>query len=376
MILTIARQNLLHDKVRLVVTLTGVVFAVVLITIQIGLFIGFTHTISAVIDNSRADVWVTSPGVKNFDIALPLTQEKYYKVISTPGVKTASRFIIQFADWKKPDKGQESIEIIGYEPDKGMGGPWGFVSGSAKMLDLSDSVIADQLYMDKLGIEKLGEQIEINSRKARVVGLTRGIRSFTTSPFVFAEYETAHRFSHLRDREFTYVLVRGEDGVAPEALRDMLLKNVDNVDAYTTRDFSQKTRDYWMFNTGAGTSILMAAFLGLVVGTVIVAQTLYATTLDHLPEFATLKAMGAPNSYICKILIAQAALSAVLGYGFGMSISYLAVSISSFAAMAIIVPPQVAVMMFFLTLIMCVTSSLISIRKVMTLDPALVFKGR
>jgi putative ABC transport system permease protein len=376
MIVTIARQNLLHDKVRLAVTLTGVVFAVVLITIQIGLFIGFTHTISAVIDHSGADVWVTSPGVKNFDIALPLTKEKYYQVLSAPGVEKASKFIIQFADWKKPDGGQESIEIIGFEPDKKMGGPWGFVKGTPAMLDLRDAVVADQLYMEKLGIKKQGESVEINSRKARVVAFTRGIRSFTTSPFVFASYKTALQFSHLRPDELTYILAKAENGITPGQLRDSIARNVNGVDSYTTTEFSDKTREYWMLNTGAGTSILLAAFLGLVVGTVIVAQTLYATTLDHIGEFATLKAMGAPNSYIYFILITQATLSAILGYGFGIAISYLAASISQFAAMAIIIPFEVAVGMFFLTLVMCVSSSLISIRKVMTLDPALVFKGR
>lgn len=376
MIFTIAKQNLLHDKVRLAVTLTGIVFAVALITIQLGIFIGFTRTISAVIDNSGADIWITAPGVKNFDIALPLSRDKYYDVLSTSGVQKVSKFIIQFADWKKPDGGQESVEIIGYEVDKGMGGPWNIINGSTGMLDLKDGVIVDQLHMEKLGITALGDKPEINKRQARVVGFTRGIRSFTTSPFIFASFQTAYSHTHLKKDEFTYLLAKGEPGILPATLKESVLRRTRNVDVYTTEEFSRKTQKYWMFNTGAGTSILMAAFLGLVVGTVVVAQTLYATTLEHIGEYATLKAMGAPDTYIYGIIISQAILSAILGYGFGICISYLASSLSQFSALTIIIPDTIAIGMFFLTVFMCVCSSLISIRKVMTLDPALVFKGR
>ncbi|MBC16710.1 MAG: ABC transporter permease [Desulfovibrio sp.] len=376
MIFTIARQNLFHDKVRLCVTLTGVVFAVVLITIQVGIFLGFTKTIAAVIDNSGADVWVTSRGVKNFDIALPLDEQKYYQVLSSPGIEEASKFIIRFADWKRPDGLQESIEIIGFETGKGMGGPWNYVTGSDSMLELKDAIIIDQLYMEKLGIAMLGETVEINKRKARVVGFTRGTRSFTTSPFVFASLKTARNYTNFDSDEFTYVLVKGKEGVSPAMLKKSILANVNNVDVYTTPEFSKLTQDYWMYSTGAGAGLLIAAFLGLIVGTVVVAQTLYATTLDHIAEFATLKAMGAPNSYIYKILIAQATLSAVFGYLLGICVASIASNISNFSATVILLPPELMISMFWLTLFMCVASAFISIRKVTRLDPALVFKGR
>jgi putative ABC transport system permease protein len=362
--------------VRLCVTLTGIVFAVVLITVEIGLFLGFTRTISAVIDNSGADVWVTSRGVKNFDIALPLKERKYYEVLSLPEVGDAAKFIIRFADWKKPDGLQESIEIIGYETDKDMGGPWNFVRGSGKMLDLRDAIVIDQLYMEKLGVTRLGEQVEINRKKARVAALTQGIRSFTTSPYVFASLDAARSYTILEPGEFTYLLVRGKDGETPGRLKKAISNRVSDVDVYTTPEFSAKTQRYWMFNTGAGTGLLIAAFLGLVVGMVIVAQTLYATTLDHIAEFATLKAMGAPNSYIYSIIIVQATISALLGYSLGILAASIISDMSGFSAMVIVLPWGLKLAMLGLTLAMCIVSAIISIRKVMRLDPALVFKGR
>jgi putative ABC transport system permease protein len=148
------------------------------------------------------------------------------------------------------------------------------------------------------------------------------------------------------------------------------------VDVFTSAEFAQKTEHYWMFSTGAGVSLLLAALLGFIVGMVVVAQTLYATTLDHMAEFATLKAMGAPNSFIYKILILQAIISASLGYGCGMIICMYIVKLNTGGDAAILLPQSVALGMLGLTIIMCVTASFISIRKVTTIDPAIVFKGR
>ena len=106
-----------------------------------------------------------------------------------------------------------------------------------------------------------------------------------------------------------------------EQVRQGILGNVKDVEVFTSREFSHMTQFYWMFTTGAGVAVLLAAVLGLVVGFVVVAQTIYATTVDHLKEFGTLKAMGAPNSYVYKVIITQAAISAVMGYVLGMIVS-------------------------------------------------------
>ncbi|GFM37321.1 ABC transporter permease [Desulfovibrio psychrotolerans] len=376
MILTIARQNLFHDKLRLGVTLTGVAFAVLLVTVQIGLFIGFTTTISAVIDHSGADMWIASRGVKNFDIAQPLKERLLYRARALPQVEETARFLIRFADWKKPDGGQESIQIIGYETAKGLGGPWGLVQGGAESLSLEGGIIMDQLYMRQLGISQLGQYVEINNRKARVVGFTRGIRSFTTSPYVFTTFENARTISRMEPDEMTYILLRLSPEVPADAVRQQVATLFPQHDVYTTPEFRKKTQLYWMFNTGAGTGMLIAAFLGLVVGTVVVAQTLYATTMDHLSEFATIKAMGAPDSFIYRIILAQALISAFFGYGFGMGISVILAAISGYTAMPILIPAELATGMFLLTVVMCVTSACVSINKVLHIDPAIVFRGR
>jgi len=167
--------------------------------------------------------------------------------------------------------------------------------------------------------------------------------------------------------------------VAPGAsvadVRQRILDNVKDVEVFRNGEFSRMTQIYWMFTTGAGVAVLLAAVLGLIVGFVVVAQTIYATTMDHMKEFGTLKAMGAPNSYVYKVIMTQAAISAVIGYVLGMIVSGFVVHASQEGGATILLPWQMGVGMFFLTLVMCVGAAMVSISKVTHLDPAIVFKG-
>jgi putative ABC transport system permease protein len=144
---------------------------------------------------------------------------------------------------------------------------------------------------------------------------------------------------------------------------------------FTAKEFSRMTRFYWMFSTGAGVAVLLAALLGLVVGVVVVAQTIYATTVDQLREYGTLKAMGAPNRYVYAVIIKQAAISAVIGYVLGMLVSILVVHASQEVGASILLPRPMAAGMFVLTLLMCIVAAIVSINKVTHIDPAMVFKG-
>ena len=135
------------------------------------------------------------------------------------------------------------------------------------------------------------------------------------------------------------------------------------------------TQFYWMFTTGAGVAVLLAAVLGLVVGFVVVAQTIYATTMDHLREFGTLKAMGAPNSYVYKVIITQAAISAVMGYVLGMIVSVFVVRASQSGGAAILMPVADGGWNVFSDAVHVRGAALVSINKVTRLDPAMVFKG-
>jgi putative ABC transport system permease protein len=371
----LARRNLFHDKVRLAVTVTGIVFAVVLIVVELGLFVGFTSTTSSLIDHSGADLWVASKHVPYVELGVPFNERKFYQVKAVPGVGDAQKLITRWTDWKRPDGRQESVQIVGVNPDAEMARPWNLVEGNVRDLKQPDAIIMDELYKGKLGVTHVGEVFEIRGRRARVVGFTRGIRSFTTSPYVFTTFKRAQEYASIPDDQTIFVLVKLVPGANLEQVRKDILARVKDVEVFTSAEFSRMTEIYWMFTTGAGVAVLLAAALGLIVGFVVVAQTIYATTMDHLKEFGTLKAMGAPNSYVYKVIITQAAISAVIGYGLGMFVSIFVVRASQQGGAAILLPWQMAIAIFFLTLLMCVGAGLVSIKKVTRLDPAMVFKG-
>lgn len=370
----LALRNLFHDKVRLIVTLTGIVFAVVLIAIQVGLFLGFATTTSTVIDHTAADLWIVPRGVTNIDRGGKLSERKLYRALGTPGVAWADKYIVDFSRWQRPDGGEEPVEIVGFNPERGIGGPWHVVAGDPADLRRPDTVFVDRFYLRKLGVTRLGETVEIRGHRARVVGFTEGIRSFTTSPYVFTSFKNALNYMRLREDETAYILVKADAGVPPAELKRRLAERLPDVEIYTTAEFSRKTQIFWMFGTGAGVSVLIAALLGLIVGIVVVSQTTYAMTMDHLREFGTLKAMGATNGYIYRVIIEQAVISAVMGYSVGITISLALAAASRHGSALILLPWPVSLAMLALAVGMCVLASLASIRKVTTLDPVMVFK--
>ena len=373
----LARRNLFHDRIRFAVTLTGIVFALVLIIIQFGLFLGFTTTTSNNIDHSHADLWIVFHGVGYFDTGRMFSERKFYEVLSTPGVQQAEKYIQNFAYWKKPDGGVENVQVIGFRPGSGLGEPWNVVQGDALDVKLEDGVIVDDLYKAKLGVRNIGDRVEIGDHRARVVGFTHGIRSFTTSPFVYTSFKNSLNYTRPQAHEdqLAYILVRAAPGFPPSEVQKSLRQRLTDVDVYTGEEFSRRTRFYWMFTTGAGLAVLTAALMGLVVGVAVVAQTIYAATMDRIREYGTLKAIGATNRYLYRVLIEQAVWSAVLGYGLAMFLAHFIVQGSEKGGALILVPLPMKIGMLFLAVFMCIVAALVSINKVTHIDPAMVFKG-
>lgn len=371
----LAIRNLFHDKVRLVVTLTGVVFALILIVVQFGLFLGFLETSANVVANSGVDLWIAATGIPHANGGSPIPERRRYKALSVEGVAEVEPYALMFANWKLPSGAQESAQIIGFDIDSRLGGPWHLTAGSIDDLRAQDTVIIDEFYKKKLGITHLGQQTEINGRRARVVGFTDGVRSFTTAPYVYTSFKNSMDYIALKEDQTIFLAVRAAPGANLQEVKMGLQKAIPTVDVFTNEEFASKTRDYWVFSTGAGVTTLMGAVLGLLVGTVVVAQTIYAATVDHIREFGTLKAMGARNSYLYNVIIQQALLSAVLGYAIAITISYFIVEQAKAGEALILMPPAMAGVVLGLAMLMCVGASILSIRKATSIDPAMVFRG-
>ena len=372
---SLALRNLLHDRVRLVVTLTGIVFSVVLSAIQLGLFVGFKRATSDLIRVSGADIWVKSEGVTHLESAVDMPHARVYRVLATPGVAAAEKYIAGFSQWTRTDGAEEGIMIIGLEPRATMGRPWNLTAGRFEDLMQPDAVIVDELYLTKLGVKGIGDVAEIRGRRARVVGLTRGIRTFTTAPPVFASFANAQRYGNVDADKTLYVLARVAPNSDVAAVAANLESNISGIDALPTAEWQAAQENYWMFGTGAGITVLIAAGLGMLVGVVVVAQTIYAATVDHLKEYGTLKAIGAANRYIYRVITQQALASAVVGYGVGMAIALAVSQASQQGTTAILLPWPLVASLALATAVMCLIASVVSINKATRIDPAMVFKS-
>jgi putative ABC transport system permease protein len=369
----LAYRNLFHDRLSLIVTLTGIVFSVVLVAVQCGLYIGSERMIAAMLDASKGDLWVVPLGTKSFDDPSLLIGHEKYAVLSTPGVADAEELVVGFAAWRKPKGGTTAVLMVGSDHDNGTLKPFNIVAGSLADLKQPFSVAVDDTYFADLGVEKLGETAEVNGTRVKIAAVTHGIRSFTTLPYVFTSLNLARTLLDAGSNQSSYTLVRLAPGADKETVRADLSTRLTDREIMNQSEFRSRSVDYWLFQTGAGSALIAGAALGMIVGVVIVAQTLYSSTKDHLIEFATLRALGASAGYIHQVILFQAWMSAVLGYGIGMILSMLVIWASKDTTLFIIMTPGLAVLLFALTIGMCTLAAISAIFKVTRIDPAGVF---
>ncbi|MFA9442871.1 MAG: ABC transporter permease [Hyphomicrobium sp.] len=374
MTLTLAFRNLFHDRVRLTVTLVGILFAIVLVAVQLGLYLGSSYMITAHIDHANADLWITTYGAKSFeDGGLLLTPRERHQALATPGVKAVIPLIVKFAEWRKPAGGSTRVVIVGTDAEDGGLEPWALVDGTWEDIKAPESVAVDRTYLKDLGISGLGDTSQIATGRVRVRALTDGVRSFTQSPYAYTTLNRARSLIGVDGERTTFYLVQLEPGADVNAVQQDLRGRLDGAEVLTQEEFRNRSLKQWLFRTGAGVALIGGALLGSLVGTVIVAQTLYSSTKDHLNEFATLRALGSSSGYIQQVILMQAGLSAVMGYILGMTVALGILVLSQGSALPLVMTPGLAFWLFTLTVGMCAISALAAIFKVMKIDPAVVF---
>jgi putative ABC transport system permease protein len=395
---SIARKNLFQDLPRFIVAQAGILFAVGLVTIQTGLLNGFTRSSSLLIKSAKADIWLASKDIRHLDFTLPIPYERLKQAREVKGVDLAEALITQGSVWRYGSDGAVTstaiapIRVIGFDPNGQLFQPVSIVQGKLSALTQPYTLMIDQADLKSLAVKQLGNTGEIGAYKPKVVGLTKGIRSIVSSPFVFTSLPNATAYitspivkpkasppkpPALNDGDrITYVLIRAKPGENLEQLKQRLEADVPDVRALTQAELTTLTQDYWRKSTGVGFILGLGAAVGVVVGIVVVGQILYSSVTDHLREFGTLKAMGSSDWFIYKIILEQALWMAVLGYLPGMGLVLLVGSWTQKAqAVQILVGPMTAGGVFGLTVLMCCGAAIFAIQKVTRLDPAMVFKS-
>jgi len=349
------------------------VFSVVLVMIQMGLFLGFGHMVTTMIDHASTDLWIVPKNVKCFEDPSLIDLKLRNRVAGLDGVATVVPLVIGFSDWRLESGEMTPVFIVGADLRDGALQPWNVADGNVQGLSQGFSVAVDRSYFDRLGVTGIGSTAEIRGKKVKVVALTDGIRSFTTTPYVFVDLKNARTFTGTPADRANDLLVRLDPGANRDKVLQAIRGQVGDAEVLTTDEFRKRSRSFWLFGTGAGAALFAGALLGVIVGTVIVAQTLYSSTKDHLNEFATLRAMGSSNGYIYHVIIYQALINAVVGFAIASGIGALVVQMTAKSALPIVITNWLIAALAALTVVMCVTSALGAIFRVVRIDPATVF---
>ena len=373
MAMKLAYRNLFHDRISFFVTIIGIVFSVVLVAVQTGIYLGSENKIAAIIDQAPADLWVVPLGTKSYDDPSLLAGRERHMILSTPGVETAEDMVVSFGRWRKPKGGTTAILIVGSAQDSQYPMPWNIKEGSRAALEAPNTVAIDKSYFPDLGVESVGDQAEVNGVTVEVAASTKRIRSFTTLPYVFMSIEGARRFTGAGQDQATYERVNLSAGADLEKVRAEISSRLPDAEVLTQTEFRKRSLAYWLFQTGAGAALIAGAVLGLIVGVVIVAQTLYASTKDHINEFATLRALGAGAGYIVRVILMQAVMSGFIGYGLGIIVSFGVITAAQDTKLNIVMTPELAAALFAITIGMCIFAAISAIVKVVRIDPAVVF---
>lgn len=394
-------------------------FAVSLVTIQLGILKGFSRSTAIVIDYASADLWVASKEMVSFELTSPIPADYINQATQTPGVDRAEILLLRAGRWRGPDGKLSPTRIFGFNPDGQLFAGWKLRDGELNAIKQPYSAIVANGVQKSLGLEPPDERTggSIGGLPVTIVGTAEDVQSNASSPFLFASLETANAYGSaevnssinctrniggdlncvntFKNRPLgekvgelqppkplsigdpiTYILIRAKPGEDLPALKQRLTQALPETQVLTQTELAALTRNYWEARTGVGFILGLGATVGFIVGMVVVGQILYASVADHLREFGTLKAMGAPNSVIYRIIIEQSLWMAILGYGPSMGICLaLGQWTQVTRGIMILIEPSTAVAVLVLTVVMCVGSALFAVQKVTRVDPAIVFKA-
>lgn len=380
----VALKMLVGDRAKYAGIVLGLFFASLLITQQGAIFWGLmSRTYGAITDMAQPDVWVMDPKVQFIDDIKPLQDTMLYRVRGIRGVAWAVPLYRALLKARLSNGNFQTCYVLGLDDATMIGGPPEMVVGTLADLRRSDSVIIDEngaqgklarpLPDGRREPLKVGDTLELNDHRATIVGICRVSRTFQSQPVIYTTYSRATTFAPRERKLLSFILAGAKPGEEPRALCDRI-RRATGLLAKTREEFKDMTFDYFFKYTGIPVNFGIAVLLGFIVGTAIAGQTFYLFTVDNLRYFGTLKAMGAGNGMLLRMILLQALWVGLVGYGLGVggasSFAYLfrgtELSFRLTWVHLVITGSAIAVI--------CSLSALISIRKVMKLEPAIVFK--
>ena len=378
--LWVAWKMLTGNRVKYLGIVFGVMFAALLIAQQSSIFCGLMSlTISQIRDIEGPEIWVMDKNVQFVDDVKPLADTELFRVKGVPGVEWAVPFYKGIARARLEEGSYEQVILLGLDDSTLVGAPGGIFMGSIADLRRPDAVIMDDAGYRRIWPNepfRLGRVFEMNDRRAVVVGITKASRTFQSFPIVYTRYSQAIRYAPPERKVLSFVLADAVPGVpADEVCRRIEAQT--GLQAVTRERFIWKTIRYYLAKTGIPVNFGITVLLGFLVGTAIAGQTFYLFTVENIRQFGALKAMGTSNWTILLMVLSQAVQVGVIGYGIGVGLAALfgqAVT-GGLSRLSFFMPWEVLAITAGAVFVIVLLASLLSIRKVLVVDPAIVFRG-
>ncbi len=379
----LAWLQLIRERIRLLVALAGIGFAVILMLIQLGFRDALFESAVRIHQAFEGDVFLVSPQSSSLIAMDSFSRRRLFQAEGVEGVASVTPIYMNFGLWKDPDaQGTRGIFVMGFEPTER-------VFPAAMLPDLEPIKKADVVLFDRDSRDEFGPVAtlydsgapvvtELNSRRITVGGLFALGASFGADGNVIT---SDLNFQRIFDRDLGKIevgLIRLEPGANLEAVLETIRTEIagpsQDVKVFSKEEFVAFERHYWQSSTAIGFIFNLGAMIGWVVGCIIVYQILYTDVADHMAEYATLKAMGYRNRYLLSVVFQEAVILAVIGYvpAFFLGIGLYKMTYNA-TALPIYMTPTRGVIVFCLTVVMCVVSGAIAVRKVQEADPADIF---
>jgi putative ABC transport system permease protein len=394
----VALRMLTGDPSKYLGIVFGVTFATLLMSQQMSIFAGIMgRTGSQIVDVSEADVWVMDSKVRFIDEIPALPEDTLQRVRGVDGVAWAVKLYKGNVRCRLADGNFRNAILFGLDDATLVGAPPKMLAGTFDALRVPDGVIVDKAGYEYMWPEEratiktdgyqLGKVFEMNDRRAVLVGVCQVSMPFMSTPILYTRYSQATLYAPRERNLLSFVLAKAADGVAPADVcqrieRATQVNRPDGDDrrlvALTGDQFYWKTIWYFMGSTGIPINFGITILLGFVVGVAIAGQTFYLFTLENLKQFGSLKAMGLTNARILGMILLQAFVAGVIGYclGLGLTATYFeTISRQKVELEGIYLYGQVALLVAGCVTFICVLASLLSARKVLVLEPAIVFRG-
>jgi putative ABC transport system permease protein len=383
----IALKMLMGNTGKYLGIIMGLTFASLIMTQQPAIFVGLmARTFSFISDVGQPDIWVMDPKVQFVDDIKPMQDTELYRVRGVAGVEWALPLYKGMLKVRLADGTFQNCIVVGLDDATLMGGPPVMLQGSLVDLRRSDGVIVDEDGAkeklskppvnpgDKPIPIKVGDTLELNDRRAVVVGIAKVTRTFQAQPVLYTTYSRAMSYAPRERKLLTFVIVKGKPGEDPAVLSKRI-HDATGLSAYTTDEFKTLTYNYFMKNTGIPINFGMSVMLGFIVGAAIAGQTFYSFTMENIRQFGVLKAMGTGNGTLLRMILLQAALVGIIGYGLGVGLTSLFGYSMRNTILAFKFPWQLLLFSGAGITLICMFAALLSIRKVIKLEAAIVFRS-